>query len=42
MTISSIFGHPEIMNCVTPIRLYSKNASATSRGDPNSVIADDP
>ena len=42
MTISSSFGQPEIMNCVTPIRLYSKNASDNSRGDPKSVIADDP
>src|SRR5437879_11405918 len=42
ISISSSFGQPEMMNCVTPMRLYSRKHSARSCGDPSSVIADDP
>ena len=34
----STSGHPEMMNSVTPIRSYSRNASANSRGVPTSVV----
>ena len=40
--ISSSLGQPAMMNCVTPIRLYSRNAAARSSGEPTSVIADEP
>ena len=35
---SSSSGQPDIMNCVTPIALYARSASAISAGVPRSVV----